>query len=80
MKVLTIGTEADTRALMTFIRESEVNEEQYFTINLLTEDEANSRINKRFVRQALFSDECITLLIKEDGRCIGFMVLVDDAA
>lgn len=80
MKVLTIGTESDTKTLMNVIRESEANEEQYFSINMLTVGGANSRINKRFIRQALFSDDCIALLIKEDDRCIGFMILLNDPA
>lgn len=80
MRSLAFGTEADTRLLMNFIRESEAESKKYCIINLLTDNFNSLQINKRFVRQALFSDECTTLLIEDDGVCIGFIILVNDVA
>lgn len=77
MRTLTLGSEADTRLLMKLIREAEANRNRFCIINLLS-NQCDSQINKRFVRQALFSDECITVLIYEDGECIGFIILVND--
>lgn len=77
MRTLTLGSETDTKLLMNLIRVAEANRDRFCIINLLS-SQYDSHINKRFVRQALFSDECITALIHEDGECVGFIILVND--
>lgn len=75
------GTESDTKELMKFIRKVESERNMYHILNMLEQDPESDAINKRLVRNALFSSNYgVVIFRNEQGDTSGFIVYANDTA
>lgn len=73
-----IAAEGDSRSIMGLVDEAVADPDRFWVVSQISGDDSWLPENKRFIRQALFSAECLVVLFRDDQGCFGFMVLADE--
>ena len=74
-----ICIETDTKEILSFASKVEKARDEYTVVVTLTDNCLSSRINKRFLRHALFAEDCRVIGFFEDDDLAGLIVILKDA-